>query len=192
MATELEIQDFNATQIKILDAAITCVQLNGADKTSLNDIARQAGVTRPTVYSYFSNCEQVVKTALLRAGYAFAKRLIKHIKRFDDTQTRLIEAVCFALDQLPKEPYLASITQAGLSSYVNEDALIDAQGQEICIRLFEQIFEYETISDQDLIEVIEIVTRVLLSLLIIKGPIDRSPEELRGFLKRRLVPACLG
>jgi AcrR family transcriptional regulator len=41
------------TRIRILDAAITCFTEFGNEKTSLNDVARVAGLARQTIYRYF-------------------------------------------------------------------------------------------------------------------------------------------
>ncbi len=182
-------QSFNDTQQRILDAAIQCLKQWGADKTNLNDIAKTAGVTRPTVYSYFPNKSDVIRTALLQSGYAFGLRLIEHMGKFKTTPERLVESVVFAIEEMPNEPYLAVITQSDLSSYVNQDALSDEEGLAICLLLFKEIFKYDPVNKKELTEITEFTIRVLLSLLIIKGPTKRSPRELRAFLKRRLLPA---
>ena len=49
------------TQARILDAAIACVKRWGVDKVTLNDIAQEAGLTRPTVYSYYPGRDEVIK-----------------------------------------------------------------------------------------------------------------------------------
>jgi AcrR family transcriptional regulator len=180
---------FNETQQRILDAAIRCVKERGVEKTNLNDIAKEAGVTRPTVYSYFPNRKDIIRTALLQSGYAFADRLLIHINTFKRTADRLVETVIFALNEMPKEPYLAIITKADLSEYINEDALSDEEGLAICLSLFQEIFKSEQINNDDLLEVTELTTRLMLSLLIMQGPVPRTEEELRAFLKKRLLPS---
>lgn len=180
---------YNETQQKIIDAAIRCVKQWGIEKTNLNDIAKEAGVTRPTVYSYFPNRHDVIRSALLQSGYAFAARILAYMNKFSNTKDRLIETLLFALEELPKEPYLTLITQTDFSSQINEDALSDAEGQVICLGLFKEIFKFDLPSDTDLIEITEFTTRLMLSLLMIKGPIVRTTEEQRAFLERRLLPA---
>lgn len=181
---------FNKTQQRILDAAIQCVKQWGIEKTNLNDIAKQTGVTRATVYSYFPGKNEVIHIALLQSGYTFGARLIDHSNQFELTQDRLLESVIFAVEQLPQEPYLTVITQANLSSYINQDALSNQEGQHICLAIFREIFKNEAIEDDELIEITELTTRLTLSLLLLKGPIPRSSDELRSFLKRRLLPAA--
>lgn len=181
--------NYNETQQKIIDAAIRCVKQWGIEKTNLNDIAKEAGVTRPTVYSYFPNRHDVIRTALLQSGYSFAKRILDNMNQYTHTRERLLETLMFALEELPKEPYLALITQTDMSSHLNEDALSDAEGQAICLTLFTEIFKYDVPTDADLIEITEFTTRLMLSLLIIKGPLTRNREEQRAFLEKRLLPA---
>lgn len=189
MTTATRHPEFNETQQKIIDATIRCVKQWGIEKTNLNDIAKEAGVTRPTVYSYFPNRHDVIRTALLHKGYSFAERTIDHMNRFDNTRDRVLETLLFALEELPKEPYLTLITQTDFSSQVNEDALSDPEGQAICLRLFAEMFKFDTPPDNDLIEITEFVTRLMLSLLMLKGPIHRNRDELKSFLQRRLLPA---
>lgn len=189
MSNAAQHSEFNETQQKIIDAAIRCVKQWGIEKTNLNDIAKEAGVTRPTVYSYFPNRHDVIRTALLQSGYSFATRVFAHMNQFTGTKDRLLETLLFALDELPKEPYLALITQTDFSSQVNADALSDAEGQAICLALFSEIFKFDMPAENDLIEITEFTTRLMLSLLMLKGPVTRSPDEQRAFLERRLLPA---
>lgn len=183
--------EYNETQQKIIDAAIRCVKQWGIEKTNLNDIAKEAGVTRPTVYNYFPNRHDVIRIALLQSGYHFAKRLMTHINSFDTLEDRLIESLVFALEELPKEPYLTIITQTDMSSHVNADALNDAEGQAICLELFCEIFRHQMPPVDELLEITEFTTRIMLSLLMIQGPLQRNIDEQRQFLKRRLLPSLI-
>lgn len=181
-------ETYNDTQQRILDAAVQCVKQWGIEKTNLNDIAKQAGVTRATVYSYFPGKDEIIHKALLQAGYQFGSRLHEHINRFKKTRERFLEAVVFAIEELPKEPYLTVITQSDLSAYINADALSDEEGLGICLALFKEIFKNDSIKEAELIEITEFTTRVTLSLLLISGPVKRSHKELLKFLERRLLP----
>lgn len=177
------------TQTKIIEAALICVKRWGVEKVTLNDIAREAGVTRPTVYSYFKTRDDVIRYALLQSAYGFADKLLKEINKYDAPQDRLIESFLYALKRLPQEPYLEMVTDKGLAKILNEHALNTPQGMEITRSLFKVIYKDVAISDQDLDEVIEITTRLILSLLVLTGPKKRSDKEMRAFLQRRLLPA---
>jgi AcrR family transcriptional regulator len=178
-----------ATREKVVEAAIRCIRRWGIEKTSLNDIAREAGVTRPTVYSYYASRDDVIGAALLKSAYAFAERMKRHLEKFETPAERLVEAVIFALKQLPHEPYLALITEADLADLVNDQALTSTKGQEICLDIFRTVLAGRHDLFDDLPEIIEFTVRVLLSLLMLAGPFERSDREMRAFLSRRLLPA---
>lgn len=189
IAHALKLAPKTATEIKILQATNECINHWGIEKTNLMDIAKQAGVTRPTVYSYFSGKDDVIRAALLHAGYVFAQKLLDHIHNFDSYQSRLLEAVFYAVKKLPQEPYLQLITRMDLSDRVSSDALSDSEGQVICLHIFEKITQGENIENDMLLEIIEITIRITLSLVMVKSPVQRDDEALRNFLKRRLMPA---
>ena len=180
----------NDTRQRILDATIDCVKTWGVEKTSLNDIAKRAGVTRPTVYNYYGNRTAVIRAALINSGHHFAERIIAHVQAWPDAADRLVEAIVFALEELPKEPYLAVITRADLSSYIYEDALSDTEGVEMCLAIFDAILAGTPLSEQDRLEVMELSVRLALSMLMLSGPATHEGDDLRGFLRRRLVPAA--
>jgi len=50
------------TQQLILDAALAEFAHHGFQKTTLKDIAARAGVSRPTVYSFFKNKDQIFRS----------------------------------------------------------------------------------------------------------------------------------
>ncbi|MEZ4370988.1 MAG: TetR/AcrR family transcriptional regulator [Polyangiaceae bacterium] len=190
MGSRVKAPEPKDTQARVLEAAVRCVERWGMEKVSLGDIAKEAGVTRPTVYSYYDSRDAVVAAALLQRGYEFGERMKAHLRGFGGAEERLIEAVVYALDKLPKEPYLTLITDASLGEIVKSQALTSLEGQKICLEIFQVILEQREDLLPELPEIIEVTVRLLLSMLMVSGP-RRSKAELRAFLKRRLVPAVL-
>ena len=177
------------TQARILEAALACVKRWGIEKVTLNDIAQEAGVTRPTVYSYFGSRDEVVRYALMQSGIAFAQEMLKHVERFATPAERVIESTLFSLKRLPKEPALALLAESNLVSFFNTYALTSPESHEIRRGLFRQILGDADMALEELDEVTEVATRFLLSLLTMQGNKKRNEKELRGFLERRLLPA---
>ncbi|HEX4060752.1 MAG TPA: TetR/AcrR family transcriptional regulator [Streptosporangiaceae bacterium] len=54
------------TENAILDAAAECVLAFGVRRTSLSDVARRAGVSRPTVYRYWPDLQALVADLMTR------------------------------------------------------------------------------------------------------------------------------
>jgi len=63
------------TKEKIILSALTLFSERGISKTSVNEIAYHSGVTRVTVYRYFSEKEELVREAYLRVEQVFQKAL---------------------------------------------------------------------------------------------------------------------
>jgi AcrR family transcriptional regulator len=51
---------------QILDAALTCIARVGLTKTTLDDVAREAGCARATVYRCFPNKQQLLSALVVR------------------------------------------------------------------------------------------------------------------------------
>ncbi len=181
--------EFTETEQRIIDATLTCLDRWGVDKTSLNDIAHEAGVTRPTVYRYFPGKEDIVQAALLQVGFRFGQKLFNHISQFDTPAERVIEAIMFTFKQLPKEPYLGLAVKNEMASYINERALASQESLEIRHALFAEILNHDSRYMPDIEEIVEVTTRFTLSLLIVDGGKKRNDKEMRAFLTRRLLPA---
>jgi len=54
------------TSQRILEAALELLMTQGLKKTSLDEVAHRAGVTRVTVYRYYPDKKQLVEAALMR------------------------------------------------------------------------------------------------------------------------------
>lgn len=176
------------TQGRIVDAAIRCVKRWGVDKVTLNDIAKEAGVTRPTVYSYFANRDAILQFALLQSAQSFAARLLKQVEKQDGAAERLLVAMEFALRHLPSEPYLALLSHAGLATLMNQHALSTEEGRTLLRGLFRTILDDQVSADSEVDEMAEMTARLLLSLLTLQGPTQRSAADMRALLQRRLLP----
>ena len=62
-----------STRLRILEAALECFGQIGISKTNLQDVARAAGVSRGTVYRYFSERRSLIDAAIeLRAENYYA------------------------------------------------------------------------------------------------------------------------
>lgn len=167
--------------MRLLDATIRCIQLYGVDKTGISDVAREAGVTRRTVYRYFDDRQVLVAAALLRGVEDFARRARAVVDSFEDPSEALVEALCFAMRELPDDPALGSALRGGHVS-LNADSLPQALG--VIRPLIEPISEAAHWTPEEINESCEFMLRMALSLLT-------SPrrEDLPGFLHRRLIPS---
>src|SRR6185295_12280641 len=66
--TTIDLRDHPTDELgaRILDATMTCLSRFGVAKTTIDDVAREAGCSRATVYRYFTNRNALVASAVDR------------------------------------------------------------------------------------------------------------------------------
>lgn len=72
--------DANSRQQQILDAAAAVIIRLGYDKTTMNDIAQEAGASRRTVYLYFTGKEELFEELLYREYLHYAQTWVEQIE----------------------------------------------------------------------------------------------------------------
>ncbi len=172
---------------RLMDAAIACLQRYGLEKTAMGDIAAAAGVTKPTIYAYFESRDDLLHSALMRAGLALGERLIEHTRRFPTPADQVVEAVLFCLREIPNEPGLAVTSRSQSDGFGTRVALRPAS-LAIARHVLGELFSDRANPLDDIDEVAEILIRWMLSLLVLDGPAPREESELRALLHRRMIP----
>ncbi len=62
----MEPADLSPLAARVVDAALTCIGRVGLAKTTLDDVAREAGCARATVYRCFANKQQLLAAVVVR------------------------------------------------------------------------------------------------------------------------------
>lgn len=89
---------------RILAAAVRCVQKHGVEATTMLLIADEAGVSRPTLYAYFANREEIVQQAAEAAVLVIVERMDAHVRTFDTAADRAVEALLFCVREIRSSP----------------------------------------------------------------------------------------
>ena len=90
--------DLSPQATKVLDAALTCIGRVGLTKTTLDDVAREAGCARATVYRCFANKQQLLAALVVRE----AARLRDHVADASAASDSLADAVTVAMTTAAK------------------------------------------------------------------------------------------
>lgn len=80
---------------RVVDAALTCIARVGLAKTTLDDVAREAGCARATVYRCFANKQQLLVALVAREALALRDAIAEATApqdAFDDTITAAVVA----------------------------------------------------------------------------------------------------
>jgi AcrR family transcriptional regulator len=177
-----------AARERLLEVAALCVARDGIAGTGIAHVALEAGVSRPTVYRYFKDREELIRSVLLQAGLRLANEVQEHIRAFADPGEKIVAATLFTLRAIRDNPVLRQVWQPAMF----DASVLHGFTQPASIT-FTRVALAEIIDgtgwDEDAAtESMELMLRMILSLLAAPEP-RRTEEELQGFLRRRLVPA---
>ncbi|WP_410623939.1 TetR/AcrR family transcriptional regulator [Amycolatopsis sp. cmx-8-4] len=180
---------------RIVEAATACLDRAGLAKTSLSDVAAEAGVTRQTVYRYFPGLKDILRAVGLAGVEEFAGRMERHLASFGTAAEAAVESVVFAVRTVPDEPYLGLLLQAGEGEYFTAGVtsqLAFSAGAGILRNVPVDWAAAGVESDDDLQSLAEILMRLFLSFLQYPSTPALTDDELRALVRRWLGPALRG
>lgn len=93
---------------RILDAAAELIAHYGYDKTTMDDIAREAGISKGAIYLHFKSKEALFEALLLRASDAISERFLELIDA-DPAGATLFNLYRYALIVVDEAPLLKAI-----------------------------------------------------------------------------------
>jgi AcrR family transcriptional regulator len=97
---------------EILDGAYACIARRGMARTTVEDVARQAGVSRATVYRYFpGGKDQVLRDTVTWEAGRFLDRLAAATAGAPDFASLLEEALLFAHRAVGEHQVLQTMLQ---------------------------------------------------------------------------------
>jgi AcrR family transcriptional regulator len=186
-------EDLTAARARLIDAAEACFDRYGVLKTTVEDVATEAHVSRATVYRYFSGRDDLILAVLLREAGRFLSRLEEKTRAQQNLADALVEGVLFTVESVRSDPHLALLftpEAAGLTSRIAgaSEALFGTTAEFLRPLLTgnEQLRPGVNVEEAS-----EWLLRVILSLLTAPGPVERSPAAQRRYLHTFLVPSLV-
>jgi AcrR family transcriptional regulator len=185
-----------AVRERFLDAAESCYTRFGLAKTTVEDVARAAGVSRATVYRHFRNRDELLLGVLAREASRLAADSEIYLQRFDDVGSWIVEGMLYCLAEIPNRPLMAMFfapEDVGVASraMLTSERLLEI-GADILRPLFEPARRQGLLRESvELEALMEWVLRILTSYLTVPSHLATSEAELRRLLRVMIVPAVL-
>lgn len=177
-----------AARERLLEVAARCVARDGIGGTGIAHVALEAGVSRPTVYRYFKDREELIRSVLLQAGLRLANEVQEHIRTFAGPGEKVVEATLFTLQAIRNNPVLWQVWQPAVFDATVLQGFTQPASITFTRVALAEIIDSTGWNEAEATEAMEFMLRMILSLMAAPQP-DRTEQELREFLKRRLVPA---
>jgi AcrR family transcriptional regulator len=89
---------------RILAAAERCIDRHGIRKTTMDDVACEVGLSRPNVYRYFADRDDLLIELITRHARALLDRARKSISRQGSLADQLVETVLYTADHARRDP----------------------------------------------------------------------------------------
>ncbi len=187
--------DTDRTRTRILDAADEQFQKWGVQRSTMEDVARQAGVSRITVYRRFATKDELVEQVILREFRRYFDRFLVDITTAATPGDRVVLGFVSSLRALRGNPLIGTLITAEpnqfVSSLIGDGGRAVAMVREFVVMQLRQEQRAGTIAQELRIELIaELMVRICASFLAIPSQIvDLDDDEQLATLAREfLVP----
>ena len=102
----------DGTAARLLDATVSCIARVGITKTTLDDVAREAGCSRATLYRYFPGKPALLKALVTREAATLATELRGATAVSESLEDAVVAIVLRSAEWLAAQPALQFVMTA--------------------------------------------------------------------------------
>lgn len=179
-----------------MTAALAEFESFGIRRTTMEGVARSAGVSRITIYRRFPQKERLVEAVILREAHRFFAELEAAVAELESVEERIVEAFVHTLAEAREQRLLnrllATEPDLLLPHLTVEGGPVLAAGTEFLAR--QMRMARSGVPASEMRAVAEIVARLVLSFLLTPRSavaLDSS-REARRFARRYVAPLMTG
>lgn len=175
---------------RIIDATRAMIDERGAGRTALADVAEALGITRRTIYRYFTGTEDLftaVAEVSLEGFVAEVGILTANLNVTD----QLVEVVAHIIERLPHEPLLELLLDSDRTSSFSRGMLTAGVIARCRTMLRHTHIDWAAMGyDDDMLdELVEFLLRNIQSMIVAPTDPPRTGARLRAYLRRWIGPA---
>jgi AcrR family transcriptional regulator len=183
------------TAARILAGALRQFEEHGLRRSTMEDVARRAGVSRVTIYRRFTGKDALVEAVLLDEARRFFAELDDAVADCETTDDVLAEGFAFALERLRGHALLNRLLETEPESIlphltVDSRWVVQSVRTQTVARLGPRLAD-AGLSGEDLEVSAEMLMRLVLSFVLTPDSAARvgTPADARRFAFRYLTPA---
>ena len=177
----------DATEERILDAARDAVGEGGTRATTMDDVARRAGVGRMTVFRRFGSKEALIERLVVRELRIFLDQVDTVLEEVEDPGERVVEAFVACLHVARTHPMLVRVAGGQMIELLGRG---DPSGLELGRRFVAARLRADgDVEDPD--SVADVLVRLAASYALQpaeSGMALRDDDAARAFARRVLAP----
>jgi len=190
------VEESGDVQQRLLDAAEACFEQFGLAKTTMEDVARSAGMSRATVYRYFTNRDELLMGVVEREARCTSVVIKERLRGIRNPGEYIVEGIVQSLAEIPKRPALAMPFGADVVGVTSRLVLNSERLANIALELILPVIEPAQKKGLlrehiDVNLMIEWIFRIIASYLTVPSSSARTEKEMRALLRTFLLPALL-
>ncbi|MBE9539870.1 MAG: TetR/AcrR family transcriptional regulator [Proteobacteria bacterium] len=184
-----------ATSNRVLDAAVSCFQCAGIDKTTMSNIITESGLARTTVYRHFPIKDDIISRLVLRDIDHLIRYLDTIRARHETIEDQLLETLAFIICEIGNRPVLAELfsqdpirlNRLGLSNQI-----VMAYTHEAIKPTYDLIKAGGRLrGNVSLEDFSEWCGRVIMSFVISPHRYRDKPSQMRSYIQNFILPSML-
>lgn len=177
----------DSTRIRLLEGALACMRATGTTRLTFTDVSRAAGIARQTVYAYFPDRDALLHETVSYAALQVVDRIARETEGIADLAEAVVEITVGFHEAARGDVALRQVIAMTLHPGTVDAGTISAQAMGITRGFLRPRLASADLERID--EIAEVLLRFLLSVLGYRSAQTETPERLRAFLHRTLVPA---
>ena len=184
-------EDDQDARSRIVDAAARCVDRLGPTGFSLSEVANELGISRPTVYRHFPSTDELLSAVGQHVMQEFSDQLRARLDAITDPVEWIVEGIAIPVEWLPSRPHMTLLLTAGRA-----EPFARGFTSSIAVEMTREAFRVSSIdwralgfSRAELDELIDLMLRLIASMLIDPPDPPYGSVKLRHFLRRWIGPA---
>jgi AcrR family transcriptional regulator len=175
---------------RILDATIALVERSGFKAVNMMAVAREAGVSRQTVYAHFDSREDLLSKAMIRVVTQVNDRVNAEIAGASSASEYVVEFAVAMRSEFRRHRLLGLLLFPDGGSPLFDDQVI-ARALPVGAQFLEPLLRLEPRLADRFDDVVEITLRFGLSVFLFDSDAIHTDDDLRTFLRKSLVPALM-
>lgn len=172
---------------RILLGATRSIARHGLERSSMASVAREAGVSRQTVYTYYSNREDVLRDAVTRSALELTEAALAQARKATTAGEFLVELTVGVFYGVREHAAISAMLYS-LETPEGREMAMSRPILDIVVDTLSPLIDYAPNLESKLGAIAEVSLRTTISLLTFPSERTQSPDLLRQYLADALAP----
>jgi AcrR family transcriptional regulator len=182
---------------RILDTAEAIYSQPDGLGTTMEDIAKAAGLGRATLYRHFNNRDELLLAVMEREANLIAAKVERKIRHIDTPGEHIVEGMVQAMREMKKSNLFKNVLTVETGSVVNRliftsDRMVNI-GLGIMLPVVQRAHETGKLkTDMEFELLVEWILRMLSSVLTVPSDQLKTEGDIRYMLQKTMLPVLEG